>query len=249
MADCRGRFLAFYSRPVIRGGGIIQFQDSIRSSRERITQQRQLPETKISPQKQIGYLKDEECLVNLTGHYDYLEVGYYASQELEMNGKVVHPTCKEILDSSVVPVFLERARKEGLPVPDYYITNEYFEPPVIVDSINPFMTRQSIVLKSGHQERVAKSLTRNYTYAICCQILPAGAKIGEFRSVLGWCAKSRYLPMAQEVWRIFRMPLALVRVIILEDGSMMLSRLQELPFEKLSSSEIRHIEGKIQWQI
>ncbi len=194
-------------------------------------------------------MSDENCFVNLAGNYDYLETGYYASQEMEANGKIIHPTCKEILDSSVVPVFLERAQQEGLPVPEYYITNEYFEPPVIVDSINPFMTRQSVVLKNGHQERVAKSLTRNYTYAICCQILPQGARIGEFRSVMGWCVKPRYLPLSREVWRIFRMPLALVRVIILEDGNLMLSRLQELSYSKLSPAESRYIESKVQWQI
>ncbi len=215
----------------------------------RILPIRPIPEISVPKRKLIGFLPEEGCFVNLTGSYDYLESGYYASQEMEAEGKIIHPTCKEILDSSVVPVFLERARQEGLPVPEYYITNEYFEPPVIVDSINPFMTRQSVVLKSGHQERVAKSLTRNYTYAICCQILPPGARISEFRSVMGWCTKSRYLPLSQEVWRIFRMPLVLVRVIILEDGSLMLSRLQELPSNKLFPSELRYIESKVQWQI
>ena len=89
-------------------------------------------------------------------------------------GDNVHPTCKEVLDSYIVPLFLEKARLSGLLVPEFYITNDYFEPPVIVDTINPFMERQSIVLKAGHQERVSKSLTRNYTYAICCQELPPG---------------------------------------------------------------------------
>jgi hypothetical protein len=197
----------------------------------------------------IGFLPEENCHVNLAGYYGYLETAYYNSQDTEAEGKEIHPTCREIMDCSVVPIFLERARLEGLPVPDFYVTNEYFEPPVIIDPINPFMSRHSIVLKSGHQDRVAKSLTRNYTYAICCQELPPGAKIGSFRSILGWCPQSRYQSLSREIWRIFRMPLAHVRVIILTDGDVMVSRLLSLPFRKLTSNELRHIENRVEWPI
>jgi hypothetical protein len=197
----------------------------------------------------LGYLEDENCYVNLAGYYGYLETGYYASQDLGAEGKDVHPNCREILDSSVVPLFLEKARLAGLPVPEYYITNGYFEPPVIVDSVNPFMSRQSVVLKNGHQERVAKSLTRNFTYAICCQELPPGMKIGYFRSILGWCAQPRYQSLSEAVWRTFRIPLAVIRIIMPENGEMMLSNLKPLPFARLTARELRYVESKIQWPI
>lgn len=197
----------------------------------------------------IGYLEDEDCYVNLAGYYGYLEDAYYNSQEYHASGKDIHPTCREILDSYVVPLFLEKARLEGLAVPAYYITNGYFEPPVIVDSVNPFMSRQSVVLKTGHQERVAKSLTRNFTYAICCQELPEGAKIGNFRAILGWCVLPQYRSLAERVWQVFRMPLAVVRAITLEDGQVLLSNLQPLPFNGLTPRELRYVESRIQWPV
>jgi hypothetical protein len=197
----------------------------------------------------IGFYEDEDCFLNMAGYYGYMETAYYISQEIETRGDNIHPTCREILDSAVVPIFLERVRLEGLPAPEYYITNGYFEPPAVVDPINPFMSRQSVVLKNGHQERVAKSMTRNFTYAICCQVLPPGAKIGSFRSVLGYCTKPLFETLSKEVWRIFRIPLAFIRVIILADGSLMLSRLQSLPFNKLTPAELKYLEDKIKWQI
>ena len=89
----------------------------------------------------IAYFEREDCYVNLAGDYEYLTSGYYASRDLEVSGRQVYPTCKEVLDSYIVPLFLGKARLAGLLVPEFYITNDYFEPPVIVDTINPFMKR------------------------------------------------------------------------------------------------------------
>ncbi|SYZ72322.1 hypothetical protein TRIP_C20437 [Candidatus Zixiibacteriota bacterium] len=197
----------------------------------------------------LAYLEDEEIYVNLAGYYGYLETAYYASQDLRAEGKDIHPTCMEILDGAVVPVFLEKARLAGLKVPEHYVTNGYFEPPVIVDSINPFMTRQSIVLKNGHQERVAKSMTRNFTYAICCQEVPPESKIGNFRMVLGWTTQEKYLDLAQQVWQIFRIPVANIRIITLPDESVLVSAMRSIPFQRLTARELRYVESKVQWPI
>jgi hypothetical protein len=52
----------------------------------------------------------EGCFVNLAGDYRCLTSGYYTSQNLEAAAKPVHPTCKEILDGYIVPLFLEKPR-------------------------------------------------------------------------------------------------------------------------------------------
>ncbi len=195
----------------------------------------------------IAYCERDDCLVNLAGDYDYLTSGYYVSQDLEIDGRMVHPTCKEILDSYVVPLFLEKARMSGLPVPDFYITNDYFEPPVIVDPINPFMNRQSIVLKAGAQERVSKSLTRNYTYATCCQELPPGSRVKYFRAVLGWCQTPQYKEHSDNIWKVFGIPLAKVRVITLPEGKLLFSGIQPLPFESLSKRERKYLDNMVRW--
>lgn len=187
------------------------------------------------------------CYVNLAGRYDYLELPYYISQDYENAGRNIHPTCKEALDAYVTPLFLEKARLNGLPVPSYYITNHYFEPPVVLDSINPFMIRSRVVLKSGREETVARSLTRNYKYAVCCQEIPDGAQVKYFRAVLGWCVSRKYCRAAEGIWRVFRIPLARVRVIELNDGTILFSDLAQLPFEKLNRRESQHLSERIAW--
>jgi hypothetical protein len=185
--------------------------------------------------------------VNLAGTYDYLELPYYRSQDLENGGLEIRPTCREILDAYVTPIFLEKARLAGLPIPEYYITNSYFEPPVVVDPINPFMTKSRIVLKANRRESVARSMTRNFTYAMCCQDIPQGARVVYCRAVLGWCATRKYEAAAEAVWRAFNIPLARVRLLELVDGTMLFSDVSQLPFEKLHKRELEHIGKLVTW--
>lgn len=207
------------------------------------------PEVKSVAKKRnyLALFADEDRIVNLSGNYNYLETHYYRSQDMENEGRIIHPTNKESLDAYIAPLFLEKARLAGIPVPVHYITNGFFEPPVIVDTVNPFMHRTSFVLKASRQPGVAKSLTRNFTYCVCCQEIPAGARVRYFRSVLGWSISRRYRDLSEKVWKAFRIPLAKVRVLLLENGEALLSSIELLPFEKLNSRELQHIEEKVRW--
>jgi hypothetical protein len=193
----------------------------------------------------LARLRDESCIVNLAGNYNYLEHGYYASLDLEADGVDVHPTCKEALDAYVTPLMLEKARLHSVPVPEWYITNGYFEPPVIIDTINPFMTRHSIVEKPGHVDRVAKSMTRNFKYAMCCQEIPHEAKIGTFRAILGWSVVPAHRPLAEALWKIFRIPLSVVRIIQLDSEQVLLSDINPLPFESLNDRERFYLQKRV----
>ncbi len=196
-------------------------------------------------QRFVARLKGREGFVNLCGNYNYLEHGYYASQELELAGKKIAPTCKEMLDAYITPLMLEKARRAGIAVPDHYITNGYFEPPAIVDTINPFMYRHSLVQKSGHVERVARSLTRNFKYAICCQEIPTDAKVGFFRQILGSTQVSKYRDLAQAIWDKLNIPLAEARIVTLASGDLLLSDLSPLPYHKLNSREHQQLEEQV----
>ncbi len=186
-------------------------------------------------------------LVNLAGNYDYLSRGYYLSLDIENSGRVVRPSCKAMLDAYIPPLFLEKAALAGVPVPHYYISNGYFEPPVIVDPINPFTLKGRIVLKTGRARRIAKSLTRNFTYAVCCQEIPLGGKVAVFRSVLGWSSNPHYRELAAVVWQVFEIPLATVRVIVLNDGTILLSDISPLFVEDLRVREIRYLQEHATW--
>ncbi|OGG98879.1 MAG: hypothetical protein A2600_09195 [Candidatus Lambdaproteobacteria bacterium RIFOXYD1_FULL_56_27] len=198
--------------------------------------------------KHFAWFEPGGFFVNLAGVYDYLEMPYYLSQDFENQGTPVHPTPKEILDAYITPLFLEKAKQAGLPVALHYISNGYFEAPVVIDPINPFLLKSRTVLKPGREASTAKSMTRNHTYAICCQEIPPGAKIVHFRAVLGWCKATRFAGAAQQVWELYKIPLAKVRVFVLPDGSLLYSDLAPLAFEELGNSERNYLETKVKWQ-
>lgn len=195
----------------------------------------------------IAWYPDGECHVNLAGSYDYLEVAYYASQDYELEGACIHPTGKEMLDAYVPPLFLERARLAGLSIPSYYLSNGYFEPPVVIDPINPFMIKSRVVHKPGREKTIARSMTRNFTYAICCQELPENSQVAYFRLVLGWTTSPRFRVMAQQLWQSFGIPLAKVRVIITAQGEFLASDISPLPLTSLQPKEISYLERHIRW--
>jgi len=195
----------------------------------------------------VGSVAGERSLVNLGGNYDYLSRAYYVSQDYGNKGRSIVPTCDEMLDAYVPPLFLEKAKLARLPIPEYYITNGYFEPPVIVDPINPFTLKGRLVLKSGRAKSIAKSLTRNFTYAVCCQELPEGSRVAYFRSVLGWSGQAKYRGLAGVVWEVFHIPLARVRVVRLPDNEYLLSDLSPLPFEYLGARELSYIDERVTW--
>ncbi len=195
----------------------------------------------------VGHHIDDNISINLAGCYDYLSQAYYVSQDYENNGRPIRPTCKEMLDAYVPPLFLEKARLAELPIPEYYISNGYFEPPVIVDPVNPFIVKGHVVLKATRMKHIARSLTRNFTYAICCQDLPPGSRVFYFRSVLGWCHTPVWRDLSNTVWRLFNIPLALVRVVILSNGQYLLSDISPLRFDELGVREIHFLEEQIRW--
>ena len=196
----------------------------------------------------VAYSPEGDFYLNLRGKYDYMEAPYFTSQELEAAGLIVFPSCKEMLDSYIVPIIMEKAKTSGIAIPSYYISNGYFEPPVIIDPINPFMIRSRTVLSANNIERIAKSMTRNFTYAVCCQEIPPGAKIKKFRSVLGWSRQKQFRELASQIWGIFKMPLAKVRVIVTTENEILLSDISHLPFEDLNEQELNHLLQEVRWE-
>lgn len=195
----------------------------------------------------VAWYELGNCHLNLWGDYDYLDHAYYVSQEFENRGAHILPTCKEMLDAYIPPIFLEKAQRAKIAVPEHYISNGYFEPPVIVDPINPFMLKSRIVLKPGREKPIAKSMTRNYTYAICCQRLSPGDQVIKFRSVLGWCTNPLYWQFSKYVLDVFHVPLATVRVVVKKNGAKLLSDISPLEFTDLRATELAYLEGKITW--
>jgi len=74
-----------------------------------------------------------------------------------------------------------------------------------------------------------------------------GSHIERFRSVLGWCFHTRYRELSKAVWETYRIPLAKVRVIVADDGTMLLSDISQLPYKSLSAREKKYLGEQVQW--
>lgn len=195
----------------------------------------------------LHYQSKESAFVNIAGDYRYLSEGHYESIEAEIQGIPVYPRVKEALDAYVVPLCMERAKRAGLPVPEYYISNGFFEPPAIIYPINPFMRRHSVVYKEGHVKTISKSLTRNYKYPILVQKIREDASIREFKCILGTTTTDEFEMIADRIWNLFHLPICKVRVI--EDGEVMLSAIEPLPLHQLKSKELKLLRKANEWQI
>ena len=129
----------------------------------------------------------------------------------------------------------------------HYISNDIFEPPCIVYPINPFMKRHSVVYKSGHVKRIAKSMTRNFKYAICVQKISENVAIREYKCVMGHTTRDEVQDIAAKVWDLFHLPICTIRVI--ENGKVMLSAIEPCPLQELGSRELKLLRKANEWQI
>ncbi len=197
--------------------------------------------------RRLPHHPNGSAFVNIAGDYRYLGEGHYESVEAEIQGIPVYPSVKESLDAYVVPLCMERARMAGIPVPEHYISNGYFDPPAIVYPINPFMRKHSIVYKVGHVKTIGKSLTRNYKYPILVQRLKEEASIREFKCIVGTTPVDEFQSLAENIWDLFHLPICKVRVI--EDGEIMLSAVEPLPLHQLRSKELKLLRKANEWQI
>jgi len=185
--------------------------------------------------------------VNILGDYRFMSEGHYGSLEAEISGVRAFPTIKEALDAYVVPLCLQRAEAAGIPVPEHYVTNDLFEPPCIVYPINPFMKKHSVVYKAGHVRRIAKSMTRNFKYAICVQKISEDVAIREYRCVLGTTSCDELTAIASKVWETFHLPLCKLRII--ENDELMLSAIEPLPLQELGPKELKLLRRANTWQM
>jgi len=199
---------------------------------------------KVAKKIIVDFKETESAFVNLAGDYRYLKQGYFESVDAEVRGIKVYPTPEEALNAYLVPICLERAKRNGIPVPEYTVTREEIRPPAIVYPINPFMSKYSVVQKSGSIKRIVKSMTRNYTYPICVQKLDG--TIREFSCILGQTTQPEFAELAKKIWDLFHLPLCRVRVIV--NTNVKLSAIEPLELQELKRAELKLLKKANAWQ-
>jgi hypothetical protein len=184
-------------------------------------------------------LQAADVFINLTGDYGYLSDGYYQSMEAQHEGRIALPSPTEALDAYVVPLALTKAKASGIAVPEWEIVNDdtvSFDPPLIAYPVNPFQSQGIVANDQAACEETIKTLTMGGKYALVLQDVPKDSRVDTMRLILGRCLKPEYNELAQNVWQVFRIPLARVKVIVTETAYLF-SAIEPLTREELTQNE------------
>lgn len=202
---------------------------------------------KLNPEAFETQLEDVHY-ANLHGDYSYLLSGYYDSLDAELSGLSVIPTTQDALDAYVVPIAMEKARKGGLSVPDHEIvTDKMLAPPIMAYPVNPFFSKGELLADMQTLEHRRNALSMTGKYAVLCQRLKGDYRIDVLRCVMGQCLNEPYEEFAAEVFRIFRIPLMRVRVIVVAK-EYQLSAIEPLLYDDLTLNEKKLLNGLGSWQ-
>lgn len=193
--------------------------------------------------------EESKGFVNQRGDYTYLREGYYLSEDAEVDSGIVYPTTQEALDAYVAPITMMKASRAGIPVPDYFLTNEYIPVPALMYSANPYMRRHALVLKDRKAKSIARSLTRNFKYVMLGQKWSDRYSLKEINVILDRTPNSEYDEFAARLWSVFHIPIARVRLILDPDRGPLLSAIYKLPLYALRRKELQLLQRAEQWQI
>ena len=172
--------------------------------------------------------------------YAYKTEAYYTILRHELDGMGVMPASSAVLDASVVPLCLERARLAKIPVCDWGISQGYVPLPSILYGLNYFASTADYCVV--HDDTQAKEAVRHLTncgkYPFCYQKIPAGATISTCISVFGKtsspCDGAEQL--ARQVYELFAIPL--VTLVMVADGdTYRLSSLAPTRYCRMSPAE------------
>ncbi|MCX6684184.1 MAG: RimK-like ATPgrasp N-terminal domain-containing protein [Methanoregula sp.] len=205
------------------------------------------PVIKSNGKREQGILKDSLFFIRrgdmyhiISENYSYKTETYYSILYHELEGKPVRPSSIAILDAYVVPLCLERAKRGGIPVCDWGISQGYVPLPVILYGLNYFATTSDffVVDDSAKAKEVIKHITNIGKYPFCYQKLDEGATvhscIGIFGKTTSPCTRISHL--AQKVYELFSIPL--VTMVFIKSGEeYRLSSLAPTKYSQLSGEE------------
>ena len=92
------------------------------------------------PKDSLFFIRRDNISHIISENYSYKTETYYSILSYELEGRPVLPSSRVILDAYVVPLCLERAKRGGIPVCDWGISQGYVPLPVILYGLNYFAT-------------------------------------------------------------------------------------------------------------
>lgn len=177
--------------------------------------------------------------------YSYKTEAYYRILALEMEGRAVVPSTKDLLEAYVVPVCLARAEKAGIPVCSWGISDDRVPLPSLLYGISYFAdpSEYSLVRDRETADPVIKYITGNGKYPFCYEPVPPDAEIVPCVTIFGRTegASEPLADLAMQVYRLFRIPL--MEIITVDNGGLRLSAVTPCWYSKLTKGEKGILEG------
>ena len=201
----------------------------------------------------VPYRKDStmhrDCLTtvwrNRTCHviaeeYSYKSEAYYTILAHELAGSQVCPSSRSVLDAYVVPVCLEHARKAGVRVADWNISQGYVPLPAIIYGINYFAntSEYGIVQNNQQSQEFVKHITNKGKYPFCYQRLMDSSTLYSCTAICGKTTEANVeiTECARKIYDLFSIPLVRMN-FIRNDGTYTLSSLAPTRYSRLSDKE------------
>jgi hypothetical protein len=215
-------------------------------------QEKLLPDVPVDPRKTIGHretglLKDSLHILERDGishviseDYSYKTEPYYTILNYELNGIHVRPTSSAVLDAYVVPICLERAKRAGIPVAEWGISQWYITLPSIIYGLNYFATSADFfVVRDGEKAKgVIAHVTNKGKYPFCYQKIPSDATVHSCVSIFGRTADScaAIAGLAEKIYQLFSLPLSTMVFVRTGEGYL-LSSLSPTKYSRISGDE------------
>lgn len=194
-----------------------------------------------------SWLRD--TVLNIQPDYRYMRMGYYVSMQAEVMGCPVIPSCQDSLDAYRTPILLLRARKAGLAISPYVVSDNVkdimFEVnfPMILFPLHPASNGgYKVVHSEGSLYRAVRSLGMNQKYPVCAENL--FGRLISVKSLLGAVDDSIVAGMATRVYEEFKLPIFRLIVQVVEQEPY-LCNLAPVHPEELTPEDLRVLSERI----
>ena len=196
-------------------------------------------------------LKRDQISHVIAENYSYKTDSYYTILQMETEGISVQPSTEGVIDAFVVPICLERAKRAGIPVCEWEISQGYVPLPAIIYGLNYFATTADFVVVYDNEaaKKAVGHITNKGKYPFCYQKLKDNAEICQCTAIFGKTLgrNDAVAHIAEKIYALFSIPL--LRMVWVKNGNdYALSSLSSARYSHLSEDERALLEAYISHQ-
>ena len=176
----------------------------------------------------------------ISDNYFYKSEAYYRIVQLEVEGKHAVPSSKEVIEAFIVPVCLEKARMQGIPVCAWEVSYSYVSLPCIAYGIHYYSdpAEYGILRETEVAHEVIGHITNHGKYPFCYQPISKSAEVFSIVAIFGRTTAEQLelKDLARAVYATFHIPF-LSMTVVWDGQSFVLSSLSNAKYSKLSRQD------------